>query len=86
MPHLSGVSFYRSLQNPPKVIFTTAYSEYALEGFELEAMDYLLKPFSFERFVKAISKIKDIKDNTNNSIVIKSEKNYIKLKLKIFYI
>lgn len=82
MPHLSGVSFYRSLQNPPKVIFTTAYSEYALEGFELEAMDYLLKPFSFERFVKAISKIKDIKDNTNNSIVIKSEKKLHQIKIE----
>ena len=53
MPKLSGISFLRNLKNPPLVIFTTAYSEYALEGFELNAIDYLKKPFSFERFCKA---------------------------------
>jgi len=45
MPKISGLNFYKSLQNPPDVIFTTAYSEYALEGFEVNAIDYLLKPF-----------------------------------------
>jgi two-component system, LytTR family, response regulator LytT len=49
MPVLSGISFYKSLQNPPLVIFTTAYPEYALEGFEVNAIDYLVKPVSFER-------------------------------------
>ena len=53
MPKLSGISFLKNLKNPPVVIFTTAYSEYALEGFELNAIDYLKKPFSFDRFSKA---------------------------------
>jgi DNA-binding LytR/AlgR family response regulator len=87
MPQLSGISFYKSLQNPPKVIFTTAYSEYALEGFNLDAMDYLLKPFSFERFVKAISKIKDLNEHTSNSLILKSDKKLHQIKMEdIFYI
>ena len=87
MPQLSGISFYKSLQNPPKVIFTTAYSEYALEGFNLNATDYLLKPFSFERFLKAVSKIKDIKDDKVDSIIIKSDKKLHQIKLEdIYYI
>ncbi len=56
MPRLSGIGFVRSLQNPPMVIFTTAYSEYAIEGFEVDAIDFLMKPFSFERFMKAVNK------------------------------
>ena len=80
MPQLSGISFYKSLLNPPKVIFTTAYSEYALEGFELEAIDYLLKPFSFERFVKAVSKIKNLNDDKTEHIIIKSDKKLHQIK------
>lgn len=57
MPQLRGTDLMRSLKNPPKVIFTTAFSEYAIEGFELSAVDYLLKPFSFDRFLKAVDKL-----------------------------
>lgn len=56
MPMITGIEFLRSLHNPPKVIFTTAYREYALESYELDVVDYLLKPISFERFLKAINK------------------------------
>ncbi len=56
MPHLTGTDFVKSLRNIPKVIFTTAYKEYALEGYELNVVDYLLKPIGFERFLRAVSK------------------------------
>jgi len=59
LPEMSGVSFLRSLVHPPLVIFTTAYSQYAIEGFDLEIVDFLLKPFSFERFSKAVNKAKE---------------------------
>src|SRR5678816_728670 len=56
LPKLSGINFLKTLPAPPLVIFTTAYPEFAVEGFELDAIDYLLKPFSFERFLKAANK------------------------------
>lgn len=56
MPKLKGFEFLKTLANPPKVIVTTAYKEFAIEGYELDVVDYLLKPFSFERFVKAVNK------------------------------
>lgn len=56
MPKLKGFDFLKTLASPPKVIVTTAYKEFALEGYELNVSDYLLKPFSFERFVKAVNK------------------------------
>ncbi|MFY0591131.1 LytR/AlgR family response regulator transcription factor [Roseivirga sp.] len=59
MPKLSGVNFYKGLSKKPQVIFTTAYPEFAVEGFELNAIDYLMKPIAFERFVQAIYKVKE---------------------------
>jgi DNA-binding LytR/AlgR family response regulator len=56
LPRMSGFSFLKTLSHPPLVIFTTAYPEYAVEGFEADAVDYLLKPFSFDRFLKAVNK------------------------------
>lgn len=56
MPKMSGTSFYSSLIKPPAVIFTTAYPEFAVNGFELDAVDYLVKPFGFDRFSKAVNK------------------------------
>lgn len=57
MPGLLGTNFIRTMNNPPKVIFTTAYRKFALEGFELNAVDYLLKPISFDRFITGVNKI-----------------------------
>lgn len=59
MPKLSGIGFVKSLKNPPLVVLVTAYPEYALEGFEIEAVDYLLKPVAFERFRVAVSRVLD---------------------------
>ena len=83
MPKLSGMKFYRSLTNPPFVIFTTAYPEFAVEGFEVNAVDFLLKPFPFERFLKAVNKAIDILKNQSNDnicyeyIFLKSDKKFI---------
>ncbi len=60
MPKLNGIAFLKTLGHPPKVIFTTAYKEYALDAFDLDAVDYLLKPVSLERFLKAINKVTNI--------------------------
>lgn len=66
MPRLTGIEFLRTAANPPMVIMTTAYAEYAAEGFNLNVMDYLVKPFSFERFFKACNKVKEYHDITNS--------------------
>ncbi|MCE7995430.1 MAG: response regulator transcription factor [Roseivirga sp.] len=71
LPLISGIALLKSLKNPPLVVVTTAYSEYALESFELDVVDYLLKPFSFERFVKATNKafkLKGAEENTSHAI------------------
>lgn len=102
MPKLNGIDFLKTLQNPPKVIFTTAYREYAIEAFDLDAVDYLLKPIPFGRFLKALSKafgqIQSASQNTLNNdeyepyittdtIIVKSDKKMIKINLKdIIYI
>lgn len=76
MPRLSGINLIKALDNPPLVIFTTAYPDYAVEGFELEAIDYLVKPFSFERFLKAVNRArtKIIKPINQDFIMLKADK------------
>lgn len=96
LPKLSGINFLKSLPEPPLVIFTTAYAEFAVEGFELDAIDYLVKPISFERFLKAINKALNkinrqphsLSEGKNESdfILIKADKKVYKLNLDdIFY-
>ena len=75
MPHLLGTNFLRTLKNPPKVIFTTAYRKYAVEGFELDAVDFLLKPISFERFLKGVNKILQLSLADNSGRTTQTE-NY----------
>lgn len=67
IPQVSGINLLRSLIHPPLVIFTTAYPEFAVEGYELSAVDYLLKPFSFERFLKAVNKAQTFLRSTGAS-------------------
>ena len=59
MPEINGIQFVQSLKQKPYIIFSTAYKKYALEGFELDVIDYLVKPFSFDRFYKSVTKVKD---------------------------
>ena len=87
MPQISGIEFLKSLKNPPMVIFTTAFSSYAVEGFELDVIDYLVKPISFERFLKAINKVQERmrnnhKDNyeEDDYFYVKADKKLIKIK------
>lgn len=72
MPLLTGIDFLKSLSNAPKIIFTTAFREYALESYELEVVDYLLKPISFDRFFKAVNKYFKIKESENSNLISKS--------------
>ncbi|MEP5612247.1 MAG: LytTR family DNA-binding domain-containing protein [Cyclobacteriaceae bacterium] len=77
MPHINGLNFLANLTDPPNVIITTAYREHALEGFELNVIDYLLKPISIERFMRAIQKVQGELTPTNSS---SAERAYIYLK------
>ncbi len=90
MPEITGIDFIKTLKNPPLVIFTTAYSEYAIESYELNAVDYLLKPISFERFLKAVNKASDILSRKelpagtpqDSSIFIKADGKLVRIDLK----
>jgi len=86
LPGMSGISFLRTLVKPPLIIITTAYSQYAVEGFDLEVVDYLLKPFSFERFYKSVNKAKERlipkSGNTmNRKITVKADKRIYQIDL-----
>ena len=73
MPKLSGISFPKFLQKPPLIIFTTAYSEYALESYELKAVDYLLKPIEFDRLLQAVMKVKEVLNVNKDGVTAKPE-------------
>ena len=87
MPDINGIDLFKELQDKPMVIFSTAYTEYALSGFELEAIDYLLKPYSFERFEKACSRAKDMLElkgiiENNPTLFVKDGYQMVKIDLK----
>jgi len=92
MPKLKGFDFLKTLEVAPKIIVTTAYKEYAVEGYELSISDYLLKPFSFERFLKAINKtfvnpvaqhsISSQNSSISNRIFLRSNKKYIQVEIE----
>lgn len=91
MPEITGIEFVKSLTNPPSIIFTTAFDNYAVEGFELNAIDYLLKPISIERFMKATTKALDmiesshlsqaaeIDSSTDDYMFVKADKKLVKV-------
>lgn len=94
MPQITGVDFVRSLAHPPKVVFTTAYRDYAVDAFELNVVDYLLKPIPFERFTKAINYFlelqslqipstneKETENNSRDYIFLKADKKHYKINL-----
>lgn len=92
MPKLKGFAFMKTLSNSPAVIITTAHREYALEGYELQVVDYLLKPITFERFLKAVDRYKQLNRNninpaslsveTSTTIDVKSERKTVRLNKK----
>lgn len=90
MPRITGLDFFRSLPHPPPVIFTTAYPQFALDGFEVNALDYLVKPISFDRFYKAALKAKEyyevretnlnkLSGNTENYFFIKADNKLVRI-------
>ncbi len=91
MPQMTGIEFLKSLKNPPLVVFTTAYSEYALDGYDLNVLDYLLKPIPFDRFMTAVNKAFDqlettetpvaaAAEDTKDFIFVKSDKKLVKVR------
>ena len=93
MPQMTGIELIKSLPSAPKFVFTTAYTEYAVDGFELNALDYLVKPIAFDRFLKAVNKYKESVDAKSNNInsddffFVKADKKLIKIHFnEILYI
>jgi DNA-binding LytR/AlgR family response regulator len=88
MPEMSGLDLLKSLKNPPKVILTTAYDEYAVECYELDVVDYLLKPIRFERFMKAAHKVQSIEDRIQgrNNLSLAEEEFYVRSDRKLIRI
>lgn len=90
LPKLKGMAFLKTLSHPPSVIITTAYHEYAVEGFDMNVTDYLLKPIEFERFLVAVNKVKTIRAVKKEGDEVKETKNFIflniqKKKVKILF-
>lgn len=97
MPQLTGIEFIKTLSDPPEIIFTTAYPDYAVDGFELNALDYLLKPISMERFMKSVNKLSDkfssksaeieVADDGGEYFFVKADKKLVKVNFdEILYI
>lgn len=97
MPFLTGIDFLKTIKNPPAIIITTAYRDYAVEGFELDVLDYLVKPISFPRFMKAFERalrqnaVHDIKENEpqagNDYLFLKVDRKFVKVLINdILYI
>jgi DNA-binding LytR/AlgR family response regulator len=81
MPLIDGLSFLRSLKNPPMVILTTAYSQHAIESYELDVVDYLLKPIPFDRFLKAVNKVINVSKSPQLNINTQAPQGYIFIKV-----
>lgn len=89
LPGLSGINFLRSLNQPPMVIFTTAYPEFAIEGFDSDAVDYLVKPFSFDRFLKAVNKAiernlirnRDLSSDSGAYLILRADKKIFRVNI-----
>ncbi len=90
LPGMSGISFLRTLIKPPLVIITTAYPQYAVEGFDLDVIDFLLKPFSFERFYKSVNKARErlfpkSPSTSTRKITVRSDKRIYQIDLDDIY-
>lgn len=81
MPKITGIEFLKSLSKPPLVIFTTAYPNYALEGYELDVVDYLVKPYPFDRFLKAVNKAREKLTYRGNPQIIREVRDFIYVKV-----